>query len=29
MVVGKTEVQRWDESHETCTADQRVPMLVL
>jgi len=29
MAVGKTEVQRWVESHETCTADQRVPVLVL
>lgn len=29
MAVGETKVQRWIESHETSTADQRVPVLVL
>jgi len=29
MAVGKTEVQRWVESYETCAANQRVPVLVL
>lgn len=29
MAVGEAEVQRWIESHEKSTADQRMPVLVL